>query len=144
MLTVAVGLAAAMTLDDGTGDDDGTPVTVATTVFGNRRWTDTGLTLESGDEVTITASGKIFHSVENQRRVGPDGEPRTKCPSNVLMSADHGALLGMIGGDGEPFFVGDNRRFQAERSGQLFLGVNDTGVENNSGAFEAEITVGSD
>ncbi|MGH3116063.1 MAG: hypothetical protein ACRDQ2_02930 [Gaiellales bacterium] len=139
VLTVAVALLAAAVLDT----EDG-PSSVSVSVSGTKRWTNTGLNVSAGDEVAITASGEVFHSVEQQRKAGPDGEPNTKYPSNVLMSADHGALLGMIGGDGDPFFVGDDRRFRAEQSGVLYLGINDTGIENNSGAFEADITVRDD
>lgn len=141
LLTVAVGLVAALVLDGGDDDGEEGPLVVSTTVPGTRRWTNTGITLEVGDQVTVTASGEVFHSVELQRKAGPDGEPGTRFPSNVLMSADHGALLGMIGGDGEPFFVGDDQQFDAPASGQLFLGINDTGVENNSGEFRAQVTV---
>lgn len=143
LLTVAVGLVAALTLDGGDDRNGGgeDTVVVNATVPGTSRWADTNVKLETGDQVTIIATGEVFHSVEQQRKAGPNGELGVRFPSNVLMSADHGALIGRIGDDGEPFFVGDERQLRAASSGKLFLRVNDTGVENNSGAFQAEITV---
>jgi hypothetical protein len=56
------------------------------------------------------------------------------------MVANHSALIGKIG-DGDPFLVGKSKSFDVAAQGRLFLGVNDHGVENNSGSFQVMITV---
>jgi len=64
-------------------------------------------------------------------------------PANVVADANHNALIGKIGTGGRPFFVGQRLEFKAETAGRLFLGVNDTGVNNNSGAYQAQVTIRS-
>jgi hypothetical protein len=60
----------------------------------------------------------------------------------VLPGADHHAgLIGRISASGTPFFVGSAFTGSAPQAGELFLGINDIGVENNSGAFAASIQV---
>jgi hypothetical protein len=42
---------------------------------------------------------------------------------------------------GAPFLVGSTFDATADGSGQLQLGINDVGVDDNAGAFRAEIQV---
>ncbi len=58
-----------------------------------------------------------------------------------MVDGGHNGLIAKIGARGDPFFVGPRLVFDAEEAGELFLGVNDTGVDNNEGAYEAEVTV---
>ncbi|MGH3785113.1 MAG: hypothetical protein ACRDRG_00845 [Pseudonocardiaceae bacterium] len=58
----------------------------------------------------------------------------------------HAALIGRIDGvdrdTGEPFFIGPKCCDEpVDRSGVLVLGVNDTGVDNNSGEFLVNVVV---
>jgi hypothetical protein len=113
-------------------------------VPGTRAWTSTGLVLRRGDRVSITASGTVFHNVGDPQRgfVGPagaTGRPELR-QFNVLKDADHGALLGRVAGK-DVFVVGAAKKFTAAAPGALELGVNDAGLENNSGAFVARVTV---
>jgi hypothetical protein len=60
----------------------------------------------------------------------------------VLPGPDHHAgLIGRISVSGTPFLVGSNFTGSADLSGELFLGINDIGVENNGGAFAATVQV---
>jgi hypothetical protein len=58
-------------------------------------------------------------------------------------SANHSGLIGRINETemGVPFLVGSNYAGVADRTGILILGINDTGVDNNAGAFTATIEV---
>ena len=38
------------------------------------------------------------------------------------------------------FFIGEGRTFEVGEAGTLFLGINDTGVRDNSGGFTVEVT----
>lgn len=53
----------------------------------------------------------------------------------------HAALIGHILGPspGTPFLVGSTFDGQANQSGELDLGINDIGVDNNGGAFHASV-----
>ena len=51
----------------------------------------------------------------------------------------HASLIGSVDGTGDPFFVGSGTSYPCQRAGNLFLGINDIGVANNSGAFVATV-----
>jgi hypothetical protein len=60
----------------------------------------------------------------------------------VLPGPDHhAALIGRISASGTPFLVGSSFAGSADRSGELYLGINDIGVNNNGGAFAATVQV---
>ncbi len=118
------------------------PVSKQVTVDSTRSFVDTGIVVAVGDEVQIAATGRAFHG-GGDGSSGPegDGDPGLQ-QFNVLADANHNALIAKIGPAGKPFLVGPRLTFTAEEEGPLILGVNDTGVNNNSGAYAATITVG--
>jgi actin-like ATPase involved in cell morphogenesis len=110
-------------------------------------WTDTSIDLNFGQHVSITATGTILHDkVHPESSVGPDGDPRLDLRGfNLIVNgsplvANHGALVARIG-DGDPFLIGAAHDFDVPAQGRLFLGVNDSGVANNAGSFQAMIRV---
>ena len=44
-------------------------------------------------------------------------------------------------GDSEPVFVGQSRTFRATRGGRLYLGVNDSYFDDNTGQFNVTVDV---
>jgi hypothetical protein len=118
------------------GRDETTSADVV--VDGARFWTDTGLDVAVGDRVEVQADGTVFHN--EAESVGPEGEPVADL-INPVQDAPHGALIGRVGGAGDPFFVGGTATMTVEDDGRLYLGINDPGVNNNSGAFTAAVTV---
>ena len=44
--------------------------------------------------------------------------------------------------ESEPVYVGDDRTFRAPASGQLYFGINDDHLADNSGEFRVRIDVG--
>lgn len=115
--------------------------TETVTVDAKRAFTDTGVDVAVGDRVAISATGTIFHDPTGS--TGPSGvaERRDLRQYNVLDSENHGALIGRIGENGLPFAVGSDFASASLAPGRLFLGVNDRGVDNNSGSFTAVVTV---
>jgi len=110
-----------------------------TVVRGDQTWTDTGIVVAVGQELQITARGSI--DAGPTLACGPRGfadRPEWERYS-VIAAAPHIALIGRIGSDGEPFYVGDSYTAGVTRSGRLFLGVNDRDAGNNRGAFTARI-----
>ncbi|MGH8873084.1 MAG: hypothetical protein ACRDWS_14060, partial [Acidimicrobiia bacterium] len=108
---------------------------------GQVNWIDTGIRLERGDLVEIVAVGEATH--EGTVWSGPDGDPepgRRRFNLPELPTDNHNAMVGRVG-DGDPFLVGDSLTFTADADGVFYLGVNDQGVENNTGQYVASITV---
>ena len=147
VVVVAVALALALTSGGG-GGGGGTKLAAvngkAVTVPGDVAWTDTGVELQKGDDVTITATGTVLPNKADPSLVaGPDGlvnDPGAK-RFNVFPDAFHSALIGRVTAAGQIFAVGSNAHFKSASAGQLQLGINDVGVNSNAGAFQATITV---
>jgi hypothetical protein len=111
------------------------------TVDARKGFVDTGVDIAVGDRVAIAATGTIFHDPTSS--TGPNGvaERRDLSQFSVIDSENHGALIGRIGDAGPPFGVGSDFSSASLAPGRLFLGVNDKGLDNNSGAFTATVTV---
>ncbi len=104
---------------------DGPTITKQYSVSGEHRamtnWLDTGLKLERGAEVMITARGQITMSPWGGGYIStPDGAMGIGWYSQNQIP--FGALVGRIGDNGETFMIGKSSRFKAERSGKLYLG----------------------
>jgi hypothetical protein len=101
----------------------------------------------AGQTVTVTASGTIHHSPDAGATAGPDGAPDPALRvfnvqvNGKPLDANHAALIGKIG-NGTPFLVGSHKTFTADHAGRLFLGINDFGVNNNSGSWQATVSIG--
>ena len=157
MLALVGGAAFFLTRDEGGGgggsDDTSSETTVdetqtsteprteQVTVDSTRSFVDTGIELAAGDEVEIEASGRSFHGGGSSSGPEGDSDPGLR-QFNVLADANHNALIGKIGPSGTAFLVGAKLNFTADEDGPLILGVNDTGVNNNSGAYAVTIKVG--
>ncbi|HZS03347.1 MAG TPA: LecA/PA-IL family lectin [Blastocatellia bacterium] len=117
------------------------------TVSASRQWTDTGIDVEPGMIIEVTASGTI--SIGNNRRVGADGDNSQRGSSSLpLQNAPAGALLAKIryrqGGDSAVVPVGTSNRLNVEQGeyGRLWLGINDDYTGDNSGTFSVRIRYG--
>jgi hypothetical protein len=133
--------------DDGFfGDDD--LITPGSGSFGSGRdilvradqpWTDTGIRVRAGDVFRIDATGMIHWGPS--RSDDPNGEVSSPYNANrPLPNRAGGALIGRIG-NGEPFLVGSGMQsFRAGTSGNLYLGVNDDYLRDNSGSFRVVVS----
>lgn len=115
----------------------------------------------------LTAREYLF-GFDFERRVGPEGTyrwpgdyPARRRPPRPMRSAGRGrapearlplpamedgpapafCLVGRIGTDGEPFYVGRRYEGAAAQSGRLWLGLNDDEFRDNRGAFEVRIVL---
>jgi hypothetical protein len=119
----------------------GAPAALARTVQvpGTAAWSETGVQLTKGEHVTVSATGAVTFAV-GAPPVGLDGDTAPHPGVCVLPGPDHhAALIGRVGTDGTPFLVGSSFDGTAPASGDLDLGINDTGVGNNGGAYQATI-----
>ena len=125
------------------------------TVMGNRDWTDTGIEVFEGQEISFQAFGTIYLQKGNPARCSPDGyDLRTM--QQPFPDRNIGALIGKVavlismevdeesGKESryeikEKFFIGAESRARMSISGRLFLGINENLVGDNDGAFSVSI-----
>jgi hypothetical protein len=115
-------------------------------VSASEAWTDTGVDLKAGQAVEITAEGEVLISEEIASTPGGVVDPNVGTMKKLLWKvhsvtrdAPHGALIGKIGDEGKPFFVGEESLIEASSEGRLYLGINDKDTKNNQGTYEAKI-----
>jgi len=121
------------------------------TVPGNQSWTATGIFLNAGAIVQISASGGVSFS-QGSKPGSPAGDPPDcltvangphgwRAAPYVANQLPCSSLLGRVGENGFVFYVGAGTTFRAATPGQLYLGVNDNNFGDNSGFWAAEIAV---
>jgi hypothetical protein len=138
-----------ITITLGETPEDEIPVSLS--VPGDQPWTDAGLDLHEGDQVTIAASGTIKIAKEDAGKT-PAGDPSCIGPTGREIDPNSEtwltpglicwSLVGRIE-DGTPFQIGTSVSLAAQTAGRLYLGVNDEigRFENNSGSWTAEIVI---
>jgi hypothetical protein len=95
-------------------------------------WTDTGVDLQVGDALSITASGP--------QKCDPQGVTGATSESPLpLADALPGALIAKLQSQGAPVFVGSNKEIKADSLGHLFLGVNAGSKAPCQGSFEVKV-----
>jgi hypothetical protein len=111
-------------------------------------WVDTQIDVAVNDRVDIRATGTIKHNGAEGNAVGPDGDTdpapqiyNQKTAAGADRPGNHAGLIGKVGFDGDVFIVGSQKTFAAPRAGRLYLGINDNGVDNNSGHFDVNLSV---
>ena len=105
-------------------------------------WTDTGIDLNAGDVVTITATGTV--QFPNAKAAGPEGLPRgwtdliMQLPVN---ESGRGALVGRFGDSpaARPFLIGPRTQRTVPVGGRLFLGINEMQMAPATGSFHVVV-----
>ena len=92
-------------------------------------WQSSGVLVQEGDTYLITASGK-WQVAGSCPLVGPDGAGTYNLVcwdigGQVLPGYSHAALIGKVGRDGQPFYVGSNHRLTPQTTDVLYLMAND-------------------
>lgn len=121
---------------------DGGSRTITVRVAADRAWTDTGLDVPAGEQLEIVYLSGLWSPWPGGRydALGSGGDPRCDC--NQLKGVSHAALIGRFG-DGDPFLVGTRWASVVGEGGRLFLGINDSRLEDNDGWLEIRIRLGS-
>jgi hypothetical protein len=118
------------------------PARGAIRVDASRRWVDTGLRVDRGDRVAFSASGTIQFSGTPGHTSGPGGNPSVQNPDLPVSSMPVGGLIGRVG-TGAPFPIGSNNEpIAMPDDGRLLIGVNDSHLEDNQGAFDVTVRRG--
>jgi len=127
-------------------------------ISGTVPWTDTGIFVQAGDELVISATGSVSWggASTDPNGVGTFRDGTQTLPSVVVPTAIIDSLIGKIGGttaigDGNPVpqgapgkgagFVGSSYDEIISQSGELFLGYNDDLFGDNSGGYNVSISV---
>jgi hypothetical protein len=104
-------------------------------------WTATGLTVRKGEILTFNGSGEIQLSTDPSDIATPFGSKKGRKAANAPMpNVLAGALIGRIGSNGQPFAIGSGVSVPMPAAGQLFLGINDDGLDDNQGEYRVDIT----
>jgi hypothetical protein len=110
------------------------------TVPGNQQWTPTGIVVRRGDTLRINASGEIMWTPEAADRATPAGAgSRRMSGAPPVGNAPGGALVARVG-NSEPFLIGNRGTVRMPANGELFLGINDDVVTDNTGNFVVTIS----
>jgi hypothetical protein len=146
-----VSTAAAVSLGASTAlgsPDAQTSTTTTVTVPGNQQLTDTGIAVSAGESVSIIAAGSVSPG-PGWPLVSPVG---LKFDQGLGCGADQYThvfpapglnCVGMtfkVGQTGVLFPTGTKTTFHAPVGGELYLGVNDDYVADNTGSWTATIT----
>lgn len=116
------------------------PVQLA--VPADQAWTATGVSCAPGDVLSVTATGVVMHGTDPTATATPDGleEPwfhQFNVPG--LPDANTAGLIGSLDEEQDFFVVGSGVEYECPRAGELFLGINDIGLDGNSGSWTATI-----
>src|SRR5450755_1328026 len=120
-----------------------TAKSVDVSINGDSPWIDTGMDVNPGDKLHITATGTVDFS--DKTGVGPAGAQRgwaDTLRALAVSSAGRGALVGQIGNDraATPFLVGADGTITSPSAGRLYLGVNqDQTSKPTAGKFAVHI-----
>jgi hypothetical protein len=129
---------------------------------GTPGWLDTGVDVQAATAYPVSATGNVFTSTTRfsppestpgsgrNAESGPAGQIYTCYAGCEMLGVGYGALVGKIGEDGTPFYVGAGPGFSipgaSAAGGRLYLAVNDyfvdpLGIADNNGGYT--VTIGS-
>ncbi len=109
-------------------------------VPGTATWVPTGLVVRKGDSVAFNVTGRVQLSDDPGDIAEAAGSHRGRlAPGAPLPNALAGALIAKIG-NSAPFAIGNQSSMKMPYAGQLFLGINDDGMNDNRGEFIVQMS----
>lgn len=98
-------------------------------------WVETGIILKEGQEILFSVSGCIY--INDKKLVYQNGEVDVIWDKKKpLPNQPTGALIARVGENGQAFYVGNDKApFKIPVAGELFVGINDSNFDDNSGKF---------
>ena len=104
-------------------------------------WTATGMTVRKGEVLHFNATGEVQLSADaNDVATAFGSKAGRKAANAPLPNVLAGALIGRIGANGQPFAFGSGVPVTMPAAGQLFLGINDDGFDDNQGELRVDVT----
>ncbi|MFH1195874.1 MAG: T9SS type A sorting domain-containing protein [bacterium] len=108
----------------------------------SNQWNETSVDVVQGNSYTIVVNGVCSTQggtyPQHGYYVGPEGLGGIN-PSFPVPDAIQQSVIGKIGSDGTGFMVGRRCSFMANKSGKLFLGINDNQPGDNIGFYVAYV-----
>lgn len=118
----------------------GIPEGAGIAVSASSQWTPTGLTVRQGERITFSSTGEVQLSTDASDLANANGaRSGRKSASAPVPDAAAGALIARVG-NSAPFPIGENQTVTMPANGQLFLGINDDHLSDNSGGFRVQVT----
>lgn len=119
----------------------------AVSVSSRTAWTNTGITVTQGQTIRFESTGEIVFSPRGHVARPAGSVDNLRDSDAPVPSALQGSLIGRVGGAargrgasaGATFRIGDQESVVMPASGPLYLGVNDSGLDDNRGAFSVRI-----
>jgi LssY C-terminus len=114
-------------------------------IAGEQVWTDTGITVQPGEHVVATATGKI-HYADAKDDAGPEGMTRGfKDLIRILPynAAGRGAVIGRVGDAAvaQPFLIGSRCNVISYSGGSLSLGINQMSNDTGDGTYTVRVEI---
>jgi LssY C-terminus len=114
-------------------------------ITGDQLWTDTGVTVQPGEHVVATATGKM-HYADSQEDAGPTGLTRGfKDLIRILPynAAGRGAVIARVGdaSTAQPFLIGDHCNVISYAGGTLSLGINQMSIDTGDGTYKVRVEI---
>ncbi len=127
------------------GDPSKVIQTMNFTLDGGTVWTDTGISLQPGQVIRVTAEGSLRYS-DAKADNGPEGLTRgfkdliRILPDNQV---GRGAVIGRIGDAdiAQPFVIGAKKEIAAPVSGKLAVGINQSDADTGTGSYAVKVEV---
>jgi hypothetical protein len=111
-----------------------------TQIFAYRGWQSTGVRLQANETAVIRAQGQWLYTPGEWHDA--NGHKRYPAPSFYPMTGvAGGVLLGRVGEDGYPQYVGRNGRLYTSEPGIIYLRINDDILSDNEGSLQVSIEV---
>ena len=115
------------------------------TLSGDKVWTDTGISLQPGQRILVTAEGSLRYS-DAKADNGPEGMTRGfKDLIRILPEngAGRGAVIGRIGDAdvAQAFLIGTKKEITAPVAGKLALGINQATSDTGTGSYKVTVQV---
>jgi hypothetical protein len=114
-------------------------------ITGDQLWTDTGITVQPGEHVVATVTGKVRYS-DAKDDSGPDGMARGfKDLIRILPfnTAGRGAVIGRVGdaASAQPFLIGAHCNVVSFAGGPLSLGINQMSSDTADGTYTVHLEI---
>jgi hypothetical protein len=113
-----------------------------TRIYAYRDWQSTGVRVGQDDLLTVEAEGEWTYTPGEVH--GPEGHRVYRAPRFYpLPDVPGGALIGRIGEEGAPFYVGQRMNRRVREEGFLYLRIDDDILSDNEGHVTVEVEVRS-
>lgn len=126
-----------------TSGNSAPPITISIPVLADNTangWTNSGWVVKKGQRIRVRASGRV--ALGKGRLAGAGGISTLPDENKLMKDRPTGSLIAVIGADNNDFiYIGESIEFTAQRDGDLFLGVNEGNLDDNSGSFNVVIEI---